>query len=75
MSYAAENYASFTSSRSFDATGAGGGNTNSINPNSTVLATTIDEYGEDEQIQWLYTPEQLEYLKSDQIKDNFDDLI
>lgn len=41
------------------------------------LANNIiaEEHGKDKQIQWLYTPEQLEYLNSDQIKDNFDDII
>ena len=36
----------------------------------------LKEHGEDEQIEWRYTPEQLEYLKGDGvIKDNFDDLV
>ena len=33
-----------------------------------------DEHGEDEQIQWLYTPEQIEYLHGNHIKDNFDEI-
>ena len=32
------------------------------------------QHGEDEQIQWLYTPEQVEFLHSDNIKDNFDEI-
>ena len=34
-----------------------------------------DEHGEDEQIEWLYTKDQKEFLNSDQIKGGFDEII
>ena len=34
----------------------------------------LDEYGEEEQIQWLYTPSQIEFLNNANIKDNFDEI-
>ena len=33
-----------------------------------------EEHGQDEQIQWLYTPEQIDYLQGSHIKDNFDEI-
>ena len=33
-----------------------------------------DEHGEDEQIQWLYTPKQIQFLNSNHIKNNFDEI-